>query len=176
MIIVGLGNPGVTYEGTRHNVGFDVLNAVQRAHPDTTWKKEFGVSWCRIHGHTLIKPEEFMNVSGTTLRSFMQKKGLSVTAPETLLVIHDDLDFPVGELKQQTDRSAGGHNGIQSIIEALGTQAFERLRIGIGNNRELGIPAEDYVLQHFTSAEAPIIKTAIQHATELIEARLQQSA
>lgn len=174
MIIVGLGNPGKEYEGTRHNVGFRVLDLVAST-LNARWKKEFGVEWCKINDHYLVKPQEYMNVSGSTLNTFQNKKGVSFLAKtdaSELLVIHDDVDFPLGEIHEQFNRSAGGHNGVQSIIDTYG-QEFYRLRIGIGNNRDLNIPAEDYVLQKFSVDEAPIISAAIQQAADLLIKKIQ---
>ncbi len=177
MIIVGLGNPGKEYEGTRHNVGFEVLDEMIKKFPDASWQKEFGVDWYKINNHYLVKPQEYMNASGTTLNSFIQKKGIPIvgatTEPLLVLVIHDDLDFPLGEIHEQLNRSAGGHNGIQSIIDALGTQNFSRLRIGIGNNRELNIPAEAYVLQKFSTEERLVINTAIDTAAQIVKNKIQ---
>lgn len=169
MIIVGLGNPGKKYEGTRHNVGFIVVDALTAKLNGTAWKKERGVAWSKIGEHLLIKPQEFMNVSGESVKSFLAYKHLS---SEQLLVIHDDVDFPLGEIHEQLNRSAGGHNGVQSIIDMLGTQNFGRLRIGIGNNRDAGIPAEDYVLHKFSAEEKSIIDEAVDRAVGLLNQKI----
>lgn len=168
MMIVGLGNPGKKYVGTRHNVGFAVLDQLANDWSCSQWKKEFGVRWTRAKEHWLLEPQEFMNVSGACLLVFTQRKKLALQPASDLLVVHDDLDFPLGEIRWQHDRSAAGHNGVQSIIEVWG-QHFSRLRVGIGSNRESNLPAEDYVLQPFTSAEQPIIDQAIIEATTLIQ-------
>lgn len=170
MIIVGLGNPGQKYEATRHNVGFLVLNRLAHELGATTWKHERGVQYVSIGGHWLIEPQEFMNRSGESLRDWLAYKHITLD-PKELVVVHDDLDFPLGEIHEQVDRSAGGHNGILSLIESLGTQAFRRIRIGIGNNRDVNIPAEDYVLQPFSSAEQKIIESAIIDAAKLLQQR-----
>lgn len=174
MIVVGLGNPGQQYADTRHNVGFMVLDAFARSWPDLSWKTEFGVSWARLDRHWLLKPQEFMNLSGPTLNAFLQKKGLAYSIERDLLVIHDDLDFPLGEIHAQADRSAAGHQGVQSLVAALGSQAFRRLRIGIGNNREVNVPAEAYVLQKFSAEEAPIISQAVSNAVQQLKALLTE--
>lgn len=174
MIIVGLGNPGEEYDGTRHNIGFEVLDRLSAKHPGLAWKHEFGVHWARLDGHLLIKPQEFMNVSGPTVHRFLDKKKVTYTLPD-LFVVHDDLDFPLGEVRQQADRSAAGHNGIQSLIDTFGAQDFQRLRIGIGDNRLSGVPAEDYVLQRFSPTERPVIDQAIAAAVETIERRLSST-
>jgi len=172
MIIVGLGNPGAEYDQTRHNVGFMVLDAVVEKHHGTPWKKEGGVVWSKIGTHLLIKPQEFMNLSGPSIQTFLNYKHIELSDPTQLIVIHDDLDFPLGELHEQINRSAGGHNGVVSMIETLGTQNFSRLRIGIGNNRDVNIPAESYVLQKFSADECKIINTAIADAVEVIERKI----
>jgi PTH1 family peptidyl-tRNA hydrolase len=170
MIIIGLGNPGAKYDGTRHNVGFVVVETVAQK-LDLAWSTEFGVRYARSGQHWLLEPQEFMNVSGQTVVAFCQKKHIAIN-PVDVLVIHDDLDFPLGELHSQRDRSAGGHNGVQSVIDALGTKAFQRLRIGIGNNRDLNIPAEDYVLQKFSATESAALQPAITQAAETVQALL----
>lgn len=159
-LIVGLGNPGPKYEATRHNLGFLVLNRLAHDLGATTWKQERGVQVASVSGHWLIEPQEYMNRSGESVRDWLAYKHLTVD-PKVLVVVHDDLDFPLGEVHEQSDRSAGGHNGVQSMIDALGTQAFRRIRIGIGNNRDLNIPGEDYVLQPFSDDERPTIDQAI---------------
>jgi peptidyl-tRNA hydrolase, PTH1 family len=178
MIIVGLGNPGKEYIGTRHNVGFMVLDKLA-ADLDLSWKKEFGVEWTKSGEHWLIKPQEFMNVSGASLLKFLKYKGLMnfITpmqlAAGQMIVINDDVDFPLEKLHEQSNRSAAGHNGVQSIIDTLDTQNFARLRIGIGNNRELNIPAEDYVLQKFNIDETKIIDQTIDRAVSLLKSKIQ---
>lgn len=168
MIFVGLGNPGKEYEDTRHNVGFVVLEKLAEKN-QITWKSEFGVRWAKIGPHWLIEPMEFMNVSGQTLKSFLEKKKVEMNPATDLIVVHDEVDFPLGEVHQQRNRSGAGHNGVQSIIDALGTQDFERMRIGIGNNREKNIPAEDYVLQKFSAEERSAIAQAIDDAISFLE-------
>jgi PTH1 family peptidyl-tRNA hydrolase len=170
MIIVGLGNPGQEYANTRHNVGFDVVDKVVDQ-LGGKWKKEKGVAWCMIGKQHFIKPLQFMNASGQSLQEFMKYKKLALLSSADMLVIHDDLDFPLGEIHEQQNRSAGGHNGVQSMIDALGTQDFSRIRIGIGNNREANIPAEDYVLQHFSPAEQPVIASAITQVVQQLRQR-----
>lgn len=160
MIIVGLGNPGKEYASTRHNVGFDVVDQlVKELHG--SWKKEKGVAWSMVGKQYFIKPLQFMNVSGQSLLTFMKYKKMTWTSPADLIIVHDEIDFPLGEVHEQLKRSAGGHNGVKSIIDTLGTQNFTRYRIGIGNNREVGLPAEDYVLQKFSKDERVVIDKAI---------------
>ncbi|MEK7538072.1 MAG: aminoacyl-tRNA hydrolase [Patescibacteria group bacterium] len=172
MIVVGLGNPGRKYERTRHNVGFMIVDRLVDQLNGTKWKKERGVRWSKVDEHWVIKPQEYMNMSGASLKSFLDYKHLNLTDVTQLLVVHDDLDFPLGEMHEQVNRSAGGHNGVQSIIDALGTQNFGRLRIGIGNNHSANVPAEDYVLQIFTPIESQTIKQAVDQAGATLRQRL----
>lgn len=174
MIIVGLGNPEKEYEGTRHNVGFLVVDMLVTKLNGIAWKKERGIAWSKIGDHLIVKPQEFMNVSGASLKSFLAYKHLDPLDTTQLLVVHDDVDFPLGEIHEQLNRSAGGHNGVQSIIDALGTQNFGRLRIGIGNNHDVNLSAEDYVLQRFSVAEKTIIDTAVNQTVELLRVKIQR--
>lgn len=172
MIIIGLGNPGSEYDQTRHNVGFMVVDKLVEKNNGTSWKKEGGILWSKIGEHLIVKPQEFMNLSGPSVHSFLNYKHIELLDPTQLVVIHDDLDFPLGELHEQVNRSAGGHNGLISMIEALGTQNFSRLRIGIGNNRDQQIPAEKYVLQKFSVEEQVILQPAITQAVELVQKKI----
>ncbi len=174
MILVGLGNPGKEYSLTRHNVGFMVVDRLVNQLSGPPWKKERGVLWSKVGAHWIIKPQEFMNLSGPALQSFLAGKQLQPDDSTSLVVIHDDLDFPLGEIHEQRDRSAGGHNGVQSIIEALGAQSFSRVRIGIGNNRDQNIPAENYVLQPFSADEQKIIDEAINRVVDMLADKLQK--
>lgn len=171
-IIVGLGNPGKEYIDTRHNVGFLVVEKLVACRRGRRWKDEFGVRWSKIDGWWIIEPRQYMNASGPTLRYFFDRKKLAVPPADVLIVIHDDLDFPLGEFHEQSNRSAAGHNGVQSIIDALGTKNFTRLRLGIGRGRDLNLPAEEYVLQRFTPAERPVVNEAVDQAVERLERKI----
>jgi len=171
MIIVGLGNPDREHQQTRHNVGFMVLDALLELETGASWKTEFGVAWARLGQHWLIKPQEYMNVSGQTLKRFIEKKGIEWKVAD-LLIVHDELDFPLGEIHEQRDRSAAGHNGVQSIIDAFNTKEFTRLRVGIGDNRLYDMPAEAYVLQRFTPDEQKIITATIKDLAHSLHERL----
>ncbi len=168
-IIVGLGNPGPEYARTRHNVGFLAAEKLVARRHGQPWKKEFGVRWSKIDGLWIIEPQQHMNASGPALQSFLQRKKLAVPPAHDFVVVHDDLDFPLGEFHEQLNRSAAGHNGVQSIIDALGTQNFTRLRIGIGHNRDLNVPAEEYVLQRFTPTERTIIEGVVDQVVDRLE-------
>lgn len=175
MIIVGLGNPGVKYETTRHNVGWLVLDKLLATLKGTAWKNERDVRWSKIGELVLIKPQKFMNDSGPALYDFLKYKHLEQPFAD-LLVIHDDVDFPLGTVRLDVDRSSAGHRGVQSIIETLGTQNFRRLRLGIGDNRLANLPAEDYVLQNFSEAEQPVVATMTQTAVDRLVTEIKNTA
>jgi len=156
LLVVGLGNPGQGYEHTRHNLGFRVLNAVVSA---VDWKREADVE---VASHVLdsrriffIKPQTFMNESGRVVQRFVSFYKIPLAH---VLVVHDDLDLPFGELRPAFDRGAAGHNGVADIISKISSSAFHRLRIGIGSNRESQLPAEDYVLQSFLESEEALLE------------------
>lgn len=171
-LIVGLGNPGREYAGTRHNVGFMTIAELAKLHRISV-KGAFGPG---IAGRGLIagepvmllQPTTFMNRSGAAVAYAVQKLGLPLSE---LLVIYDDLDLPVGKIRLRALGSSGGHNGIKSIIAALNNQEFSRLRIGIG--RPLAQCAIDYVLQPFAADERQLIHEAENHACAAVEAWVQ---
>ncbi|MBI2984869.1 MAG: aminoacyl-tRNA hydrolase [Candidatus Kerfeldbacteria bacterium] len=175
MIVVGLGNPGRRYAGTRHSVGFMIVDRLVKDLGGRPWRSEFGVRWSKVGPHWIIKPWEFMNHSGPALKRFMAAKRLGFTTAnmaESLIVIHDDVDFPIGTERLVHQRTSAGHRGVQSIIDTFGTKEFDRLRIGIGDNRAAGLPAEAYVLQLFSRAERPVIEQSLHQAVELVKSRL----
>ncbi|EKE16101.1 MAG: hypothetical protein ACD_11C00030G0009 [uncultured bacterium] len=163
-IIIGLGNPGKQYENTRHNAGFILLDKIREdfALPDFVFNKKFNSEMsegeyqiqdtkCKI---MLVKPQTFMNLSGKSVRAILDFYKLS---PADIIVIHDDLDIKLGTFKIATNSSSAGHNGVQNIIDTLGTQEFQRLRIGIGqettNEPSCRIGAHDFVLGKFSNEE-----------------------
>lgn len=172
-VIIGLGNPGIKYEKTRHNAGFLAVKRIKEnfGFPDFERNKKFSatVSKGEIHGQEvlLVMPEAFMNNSGASVRSIMDFLKLS---PEDIIVIHDDLDIPLGKFKVATDSSSAGHNGVRDIIEKLGTQKFKRIRIGIGQEKDgalvCRLDASDFVLQKFTDEELEKIQKTIEGALE----------
>lgn len=175
MIIVGLGNPGATYTSTRHNVGFVVVDELREIMTGTPWKNERQVTWSQIGPHLLIKPMDFMNNSGQALGDWLRYKHLDPD-PSDLVVVHDDLDLPVGTVKPDVDRSSGGHQGVQNIIDILGTQNIRRLRVGIGSNRVTGIPAEDFVLQAIPNTDQPLINQSIDQACAWLAAEMKKKS
>lgn len=146
-LIVGLGNPGEEYAGTRHNAGFQSLDALASEIRANYWKNECGslAAAKERNGQNVIlaKPQSFMNLSGTPTSQLMKKHSVAI---DHLIVIHDDLDIPSGTIRVKSGGGHGGHNGLRSIIDKLGTKDFTRVKIGIG--RPPGrMPVVDYVLQ-----------------------------
>ena len=161
--IVGLGNPGRRYRGTRHNVGSDVVERVAaklgvRLGDDgfaRTARARFGRA-----AVLLAVPETYMNVSGQAVSDLARRRRVR---PEHLLIVYDDLDLPLGRLRLKPNNGAGGHNGVRSIIEHLGTKAFPRLRVGIGRP-PAGVAPETFVLERFTPEERTVIDEAVDRA------------
>ncbi len=165
-LIVGLGNPGPEYEATRHNVGFMVADAVAEK-AGLRLSHERGnvlLGWGRWRGAPfgVAKPLTYMNRSGQAVLALVRRFGLT---PADLLVIYDDINLPVGRIRLRPGGSAGGHNGVQDIIDRLGTDAFPRLRLGIGHDFPRGRQA-DYVLAPFDAEQRPRIEEAIERARE----------
>ncbi|MFA6383281.1 MAG: aminoacyl-tRNA hydrolase [Parcubacteria group bacterium] len=160
-LIFGLGNPGKEYEHTRHNVGFEIVDKLQRDWNFSPWEfnKKFNAEISKGNDTLLVKPRTFMNLSGEAVRSILTFYKLT---PDDIIVIHDDLDIPVGKYKVATDSSSAGHHGVENIIEKLGTQKFKRIRIGIGEDNSdedtCRLGAHDYVLDKFSEEEKEKIK------------------
>lgn len=165
-LVAGLGNPGDEYERTRHNIGFMVVDAlaVRYAVPvrQKTTNFAFGRGVIEDRKAVLVKPLTFMNRSGAAVREALFK----FDGIENLLVVHDDLDLDPGVIRIRKTGSSGGHNGIQSIIDALNSKDFLRLKIGIG--RSARISPERYVLRTFNKQEKPVIDEAIENAVDAI--------
>jgi len=180
-LIVGLGNPGRRYRGTRHNIGHDVLDLVARTHRvaiDTAdgWAE---VGRGTIGGHRVIlaRPETYVNVSGEAVADLRRRHRV---APAEVLVIFDDLDLPLGTARLRPQGSHGGHNGLRSVIDALGTTEFPRVRVGIGRP-PAGVDPAEYVLERPSPEERALLDEAIRRAaggvtlwvTEGIEAAMR---
>lgn len=152
-MVVGLGNPGKDYKNTRHNVGYLVLDKYLH---DVDWKEKFNGMYClkTINGEKVlfVKPLTYMNLSGDCVVKFVNYYDIEI---KDILVIQDDLDLTVGTYKLKKDSSAGGHNGIKSIINRLGTQEFNRLKIGLSHDRS--IDTKDYVLGDFSKKEKELL-------------------
>jgi PTH1 family peptidyl-tRNA hydrolase len=166
-VIASLGNPGRRYSRTRHNIGFMVVEEIAHRHKiDFKDKKEgyrIGKGILEKHDTLLIEPLLYMNISGPVIKIILRKFNI---LPENLIVIHDDLDMETGKLKIRRTGSSGGHKGVESIIQSLGSKDFIRLKIGLG--REDGVSAEDYVLSKFRRHEITSIKASIQKARDAI--------
>jgi PTH1 family peptidyl-tRNA hydrolase len=165
-LIVGLGNPGRRYRGTRHNIGHDALEIVARTHhvsisTDDGWA-ETGRGTIGGRRVILARPETYVNVSGAAVADLRRRYRV---APADLLVIYDDLDLPVGTVRLRPHGSHGGHNGMRSIIEALGNNDFPRMRIGIGRPPD-GVDPADYVLERPSPAERTLLDEAIRRAAD----------
>jgi len=155
-LIVGLGNPGPDYAKTRHNVGFMFLDYLADQHNITfgSSKWQADVASARLWGEsvTLVKPETYMNRSGLSVSRIAAYYKIT---PDRIIVIHDDLDMPVGRIKLITNRGAGGHNGIRSLIEQLASKEFPRFKLGIGRPTNK-MPIEKYVLANFTTEDTKL--------------------
>lgn len=165
-LIAGLGNPGRKYSRTRHNIGFMVIEEVaNRYRIDLAEKKEYIIGRGSVEGYKvlLVEPLLYMNMSGPALQNIFRK---SNARPEGLVVVHDDLDMETGKLRIRKTGSSGGHKGIESIIQSMGSRDFVRVKIGIG--RGVGIPAEEYVLKKFRKDELPLIQEGILRASDAI--------
>ena len=173
-LIVGLGNPTKQYEMTRHNIGFMVIDELAKKlgvtlKSERKLKAEIAIT---LRAETLIlaKPETFMNLSGTSVQKIAQFYKIKA---EDIWVISDDLDLDFGKLRLRQNGSSGGHNGLKDIIEKVG-EDFVRFRVGIKNEQESKIPAEDFVLQKFSKSEQAELPEVIEKTLNLIVESLQK--
>jgi len=148
-LVVGLGNPGKKYERTRHNVGFLVVDELERRGLPA--------------GVRTLKPDTFMNLSGDAVVENIRQTNMTAA---DVLVIYDDADLPFGEIRFRSSGSSGGHNGVKSIIERLGTQDFPRVRVGIGRSANPHVPLDAYVLETWTSEETAKLGEMIGRAAD----------
>jgi peptidyl-tRNA hydrolase, PTH1 family len=166
-VVVGLGNPGPEYRDTRHNIGQRVVDALaaqlkKAFHPDS------GAHLARANWRGdslyLVKPQTFMNVSGPAVRRILQTLD---AAPEDLVLVYDDIDMELGKVRTRLKGSAGGHNGVQSVIDALGTEGIRRVKIGIGRpEHRADVP--DHVLTGFEPEELPLVEAAVAEAAQRV--------
>ncbi|MFE1746866.1 aminoacyl-tRNA hydrolase [Coleofasciculus sp. H7-2] len=175
-LIVGLGNPEPKYEKTRHNIGFEAIDALARSwqisqSENRKFQGEFGEGR-GLHGDKvgLLKPLTYMNLSGQAIRAVTDWYKLP---PESVLVIYDDMDLPLGKIRLRLSGSAGGHNGMKSAIAHLGTQNFPRLRIGIGKSKAEQ-DAVSHVLGRFSPDESQTLSDVLQLVVEAVELSLKQ--
>ena len=172
-LVVGLGNPGSKYDGTRHNIGFDVVDRLAQGGLGTKFSRRFEgqvaeveIDFRRV---LLLKPETFMNLSG---RSVVPALRFYKLEPADLLVICDDLNLPLGKLRIRKGGSDGGQKGLRDISAQLGSDDYARLRVGIGERGP--IDAADFVLSRFRPAERPIIDDALIAATQAVAVWVSQ--
>ena len=177
-IVVGLGNPGQTYRGTRHNVGFWVLDrlaersgVVFRAEGEL--RKYAWVARTRLAGKDVVlaKPRTYMNRSGRGVAALCR---LYSTEPQDLLIVHDDADLEIGRLRIRKGGGAGGHNGVRSLIEVLGESDFTRIRVGVRGPERNEEDLADYVLSGFTEEDRPIAEETCDLAADAVEFLLRQ--
>ncbi|MFC4713853.1 aminoacyl-tRNA hydrolase [Planococcus dechangensis] len=165
-MIIGLGNPGKTYEKTRHNIGFQVIDRLANEWNAPLTQSKFKGMYGVVHRPEgkvmLVKPLTYMNLSGECIGPLMDYYNVDI---EDIVVIYDDLDLPTGQLRLRQKGSAGGHNGIKSLIQHLGTQQFNRMRIGI-SRPPVGMKVPDYVLARFGEQEQPLMADAVSKSAE----------
>jgi peptidyl-tRNA hydrolase, PTH1 family len=172
-LVVGLGNPGSKYAGTRHNIGFEVIDRLAEGGAGARFTRKFDsllaeaeIDFRRV---LLLKPETFMNLSGRSVAQAVRFYKLELS---DLLVVCDDLSLPLGKLRIRGGGSDGGQKGLRDITAHLGTEAFARLRIGIGERG--AIDATDFVLSRFRSAERPVIEDALILASQAVAVWVSQ--
>lgn len=172
-VIAGLGNPGEAYANTPHNVGFDVVDRLaQRL--EAGWKNSSGfharVAKTTCAGETvlLVKPQTFMNLSGTSVAPLLRYYG---GGAEDLTVVLDDADLPLGKLRIRASGGSGGHRGLASVIEALGTEAFPRVRLGVGRQERRGLV--DHVLGRFDEASLDAVRTTVEAAADAVMCQIE---
>lgn len=172
-LIVGLGNPGKEYERTRHNVGFMVVDALADAFHVSINTQKFKGEYVKFKYKNediiLLKPLTYMNNSGESVIQVMNFFKIDV---DDLIVIYDDMDMPTGKLRLRQSGSAGGHNGMKSIIQHVGTQNFKRIRVGI--DKHVLIPVVDYVLGRFSKEQQPLINEGIENAKKAVQTMIDK--
>lgn len=174
-LFIGLGNPGSRFEKTRHNAGFLAIDALSEKwnitlKDDKKFKAQIGARYVESEKVILLKPLTYMNLSGEAVRGVMDFYQIDI---EDIIVIYDDLDLPPGKIRARLKGSAGGHNGIKSMIAHTKTEQFKRIRIGIGRHPQ--IPTVDYVLGKFTEDELALVNQGIDQALKICEITLKHS-
>lgn len=173
-IIVGLGNPTKEYEGTRHNVGFEVIDRLADKYSISVDAKKhrayIGKGMIAGQKVILVKPQTYMNLSGESVRSLLDY--YKIDEEEELLVVYDDISLDNGQIRIRAKGSAGGHNGIKNIIAHLGGQVFPRIKVGVGE-KPPKYDLADYVLGHFSKAEQELMEEGYDKAIHAIELILQ---
>lgn len=168
-LIIGLGNPGKEYDGTRHNIGFAVVDAFARRHGIAVTRRDFqaviGDGRIRDARVFLMKPQTFMNLSGQSAAAFLRRTPLETA---DIMVVTDDISLPLGRLRLRAEGSAGGHNGLKSLIAHLHGPSFPRLRFGVGAPRDPSVQI-DFVLGHFGKSEQAEVDEGIERSVAALE-------
>lgn len=167
-LIVGLGNPGKEYDKTRHNMGFMALDYYVNKNNLSNFKEKFNGLYIDfiIDGERtiLLKPLSYMNLSGIVIKKFVDYFKINI---QDILIVCDDLDMPIGKLKLKYQGSSGGHNGLKNIEENIGTRDYKRLKLGIGNDKE--ISTKDYVLSKFNNQQLKVIDEQMELVSKIID-------
>lgn len=178
-LIIGLGNPGLKYEKTRHNLGWRIIEQLARELGTNDWKIEMQFNALIFRGNfnqekiILAKPQTFMNNSGLAAKALVDYYKI---LNEDILIIHDEIDLPLGEIRLQKGRGSAGHKGVKSIIDKLKTNDFIRMRIGIRPpETSFPINTEKFVLEKFTEEEEKIIQETIKKAVQMIKTAIKES-
>lgn len=171
ILIVGLGNPGEKYIKTRHNIGSRVVDELCSSSYFATARVVDELKFSDKEGVILAKPKTFMNLSGKAVKSLLKTHALG---PKNLIVIHDDIDIPLGEIKIVKNRGAAGHRGVQSIIKELSTKNFIRFRIGICPKAGKPKNIEKFVLKKFNKEEKKVLNQVVKKTTEAIEIAIKE--
>ena len=167
-LIVGLGNPGKEYEKTRHNVGFNIIDKYLEKNNLKLEKEKFNGKYVKTNINNeeviFLEPQTYMNNSGESVGAIMKFYKIDIN---DILVIQDDLDMEIGKIKLKEKSSSGGHNGIKSIEDHLGTDNYKRLKVGISNNKD--IDTKDYVLGHFSKEDLELLESKKEEVVNLLK-------
>ena len=178
-LIAGLGNPGDKFVHTRHNLGFEVLDALRRKleMPEFSKEDKFKAEVSKNGEIILVKPVTFMNLSGMAVSPIAQYYKIPI---EKIIIIHDELDLPLGHIKIRTGGSDAGHHGVESVIQMLGDEKFIRVRLGIstwhaisGEHKHASFNAEKFVVDYFVDSEKSKVKAMVKRAVKAVEAILE---
>lgn len=168
--VVGLGNPGARFDGTRHNLGYRVVDELARRRSVSVWREICRALVGDDDRLTLVKPLTFMNRSGYAVRCLVERSG---DEPDDMLMVYDDVNLPFGTLRLRPAGQPGGHRGMESIVENLRTPSIPRLRLGIGAPPP-GEDLSDYVLSPFAADENDVVETLVERAADAAEAWLEE--
>ncbi|MGI8190471.1 aminoacyl-tRNA hydrolase [Streptococcus iniae] len=175
-MIVGLGNPGSKYDNTKHNIGFTAIDQMAKKHginftEEKNFKALIGSTFINHEKIYLVKPITFMNNSGISVKALLTYYNISVN---DMIIIYDDLDMEVGKIRFRQKGSAGGHNGVKSIIAHIGTQEFDRIKIGIGRPKQ-GMTVINHVLGKFDSDDSITIALTLEKVSDAVAFYLQEN-